>query len=400
MPQGGNQLINFAYGTPAISMLLSHFFLGEPMYITSILGLALILAGFFLQMYLANQRKNRKGNGSMTDHEREQWQIAYWAAINIAEYDPWSDFHEEDPFLFLMEDQKTTLSFSFLYPTPGQCGIACYVGDRSYALARERLFGPNPKKEPVFYLQNAIIGLWGNRDEVSSANYRTIKELGLPCRGKGSWLHFDVYEPGCFPRPLNTQELELLASGLGNLLMMVKGLHETNKLDVFRQGNLLLRTYDPEEDLYQLHLLPQHLLPTAEHPRFVVHNDSVLRQLKDTPQRAYSLELDWSYLPAPIKEGRKKFFPRLILISDAASGFLHCSDLLSPQNDSQNALLNALSSVIEAHGKPKKLYLCDPELEGCLADFCQKIGLPITMKKRLPQISSARKYLMKDLLED
>lgn len=45
LPQGGNQLINFAYGTPAISMLLSHFFLGEPMYITSILGLALILGG-------------------------------------------------------------------------------------------------------------------------------------------------------------------------------------------------------------------------------------------------------------------------------------------------------------------------------------------------------------------
>lgn len=39
---------NFDYGTPAIAMLLSHFFLGEPMYITSILGLALILAGFFL----------------------------------------------------------------------------------------------------------------------------------------------------------------------------------------------------------------------------------------------------------------------------------------------------------------------------------------------------------------
>lgn len=46
---------NFAYGTPAISMLLSHFFLGEPMYITSILGLALILTGFFLQMYLTKR---------------------------------------------------------------------------------------------------------------------------------------------------------------------------------------------------------------------------------------------------------------------------------------------------------------------------------------------------------
>ena len=131
----------------------------------------------------------------------------------------------------------------------------------------------------------------------------------------------------------------------------------------------------------------------------MVRDDPVLQKLKDTPQRAYSLELDWSYLPAPIKEGRKKFFPRMILVSDAASGFLHCSELLAPQIDAQNALLNVLGSMIEENGKPKKLYLCDPELECRLTDFCQKIGLPITMKKRLPQINQARNYLMKDLLE-
>ena len=336
----------------------------------------------------------------MTDQQREHWMQIYFAALQLADtYEPWNTFAEEDPFLFLMEDQQTVLYFSILSELPGQCGFACYVGDQAYAMARQRLFGPNPKKEPVFYLQDAIIGLWGNREDVSSANYRIIKELGIPCRGKGGWLHFETYETGRFPRPLNDRELELLASGLGNLFMMVKGLHETDKLDVFQQGNLLLRTYDPEADLYHLHLLPQHLLPTASYPHFVVGEDPLLRQLKDTPQRAYSLELDWSYLPAPIKEGRKKFFPRMILISDAASGFLHCSELLPPQTDMQNALLNILADIIEEHGKPKKLYLCDPELECRLADFCQKISLPITMKKRLPQINQARNYLMKDLLE-
>lgn len=53
---------NFAYGTPAIALLLSHFFLGEPLYVTSILGLALILTGFFLQMYLTNRRKGQERN--------------------------------------------------------------------------------------------------------------------------------------------------------------------------------------------------------------------------------------------------------------------------------------------------------------------------------------------------
>ncbi|MBQ2926342.1 MAG: DMT family transporter, partial [Ruminiclostridium sp.] len=46
---------NFAYGTPAIAMILSCIFLGEPMYLTSVIGLALILIGFFLQMYLTKR---------------------------------------------------------------------------------------------------------------------------------------------------------------------------------------------------------------------------------------------------------------------------------------------------------------------------------------------------------
>ena len=46
---------NFAYGTPAIAMILSCVFLGEPMYFTSVIGLALILIGFFLQMYLTKR---------------------------------------------------------------------------------------------------------------------------------------------------------------------------------------------------------------------------------------------------------------------------------------------------------------------------------------------------------
>jgi uncharacterized membrane protein len=36
-------------------MILSCVFLGEPMYFTSVIGLALILIGFFLQMYLTKR---------------------------------------------------------------------------------------------------------------------------------------------------------------------------------------------------------------------------------------------------------------------------------------------------------------------------------------------------------
>lgn len=47
---------NLAYGTPVVSLLLSAVFLREPIYLTSVVGLALILGGFFLQMRVQSDK--------------------------------------------------------------------------------------------------------------------------------------------------------------------------------------------------------------------------------------------------------------------------------------------------------------------------------------------------------
>lgn len=61
--QGSNAsaISNLAFGTPAIAVLLCHFFLGEPLYVSSFVGLGLILAGIFLQMVV--QRKGNTDDG-------------------------------------------------------------------------------------------------------------------------------------------------------------------------------------------------------------------------------------------------------------------------------------------------------------------------------------------------
>ena len=48
-------IANFAYITPGLSILLSGWWLKEPIYWHSVLGLALILGGFFLQMLLEHR---------------------------------------------------------------------------------------------------------------------------------------------------------------------------------------------------------------------------------------------------------------------------------------------------------------------------------------------------------
>ncbi|MGM9526636.1 MAG: DMT family transporter [Peptococcaceae bacterium] len=49
-------IANFAYLTPAISIVFSHILLDEPVLVSAIAGLALILGGFFLQLFFSDPR--------------------------------------------------------------------------------------------------------------------------------------------------------------------------------------------------------------------------------------------------------------------------------------------------------------------------------------------------------
>lgn len=327
----------------------------------------------------------------MTDHQLKLWKQIYLLSGAIADLEPWRYFKEDDALSCVLEERKTALFFSFLLEGRGQYGIACYVGEGDYIDARRRLTGPNPKKEPVFFLQNAIIGLWGDREEVSASGRQVIKELGLKCRGKGSWLHFDSYRTGCIPGPLDDTQLELLCAGLGPLYTMVQAVVEKGQSAAFDRGEFLVWRSSQPERLFRANRadLPGYEEPAD--PGFIVRDDDMVFLLKSVPSRLYAVELDWGYLDFVMRNGRKKFYPRFLLAVDAASSFIYCARLVNPYEDHAAFLLDALTSLIAEHGKPKKLYLCDPELAACLGEFCEKIDLPIVMKKSLSQTTWARK---------
>ena len=328
------------------------------------------------------------------------WRQLYFLANAIAEFEPWDLFSEDLPFVMILEDQDTSLFFSFLLPSAGQCAIACYVGDGAYTTARKLLTGKNPKEEPVFYLQTAMMAIWGNREEVSSTNRRRMKEVGIHCRGKGGWLHFQSFQPGQAPGDLTKEQAILLRDGLGNLLMTVQAAAQ-GKLPMDQAvGNFIMRFYDPDDHLYHTGVFPHMEFDQETFDEVLLDEDDFTRQLKAMPHRAYDLEMDWSYLPTPMKKGRKKFFPRLLLLTDGGTGHVYRSELLSPQEDIYNQVLNLLGEHIEESGKPKRLLVCDQELTGYVRDFCRVVDLPMVQRKNLPETNRARKFFLSKILDD
>ena len=92
-------------------------------------------------------------------------------------------------------------------------------------------------------LQDAMIGIWGARKDVSKDNYEIIKALGLRGHGDGSWLYFEKYAEGFYPATLSEAEVEELADAMGNLHMMMQAIYE-NRLPDYKPGMMLLRWYD------------------------------------------------------------------------------------------------------------------------------------------------------------
>ena len=332
----------------------------------------------------------------MTEKLKEKYLHLYETANQISRFKPWDDFDEADQFVYIGEDESNKLFFSFISESAGKCGIACYIGVEDYLRARLRLTEKNIKNEPVFMLQNALVCLWDNRPELSEESCELIKELGFETRENGTWLHFDRYEIGYVPVPLDENEVELLDDAFENLHMMLRAIYE-DKLDPeFDKGKTLVRQYDPKDKKYYTH--PYELdMPIGAILLNVatVHENALMRTIRSMPKANYSAELDWSYADIVFAdENDRKTFPKLLCSVDPKSGHILHNELISPNFVCPEAVLNALTDIIESYGKPSKILICDEELKAILSDFCNKIDLELVVTEKLKALNNIRKEIL------
>lgn len=328
----------------------------------------------------------------------EKWEQIYYFALEIARFEPWEQFGEKDILALIPKGKREEHYFSFLGQTFDQYGIAIYQNGYSYFRARERLHGPNPKKEPVFLLQDAIILLWGDREDVSRENYAIMKELGLKCRGRGGWPYFERYRVGYAPQAVTEEELDTLLDDLGNLMMMVRAVAE-GKVEVdFENRKVLTRCYSKADDMFYTFAADLGPTPKSGYTSITMEDNPWLQKLRDMRSRG-TIALDWSYLPTAVKEGKTKIIPRLLLAVDTRSGYVMKSELLAASDKPYDDLLDILGDIAEEYGKPSTIEICDPEIEAYISDLCQKAGIHLVMRRQLKQVTIVRKGFLKNMFE-
>ena len=336
----------------------------------------------------------------MTENLKENWLKLYFLAQQIGAFEPWQDFDERDHFAYVWKDKSKSVHFSFIGEWIGVCGIACYINDENYMRARDLMTKGAKAHEPIFDLQNALICLWDDREDISQADYKLIKALGFKFRGRGAWLHFNKYEIGYEATSLEEKDIDLLITAFENLNMMLRAIYEQGLDPEFDKGHTLMRWYEPKDELYYTHPFKIDIPRTViKRPIVTMQDNEFMRVFKKAPFANFSVELDWSYIPFPTKEGNTRpYFPLCVMMADAKTGTIIANELLAPDDDKIELLFNIFEFFADKREKPNEIFICDEDIRGIIANVCKKCDIKLTMKKRLPKISEARDDLIKHIL--
>ena len=121
-------------------------------------------------------------------------------------------------------EEKDTIFFSIL-GREGDCyGIAVYEGYKGLnsllmLIMQQQL---NLSEEYAMFNQRNLTCYWGNRDELTDKQRKTIKDLGYSYRGKNQWLYFLSFEPGYYPYNMDSEEVVRMSGYLQDLELALK----------------------------------------------------------------------------------------------------------------------------------------------------------------------------------
>ena len=323
----------------------------------------------------------------------DKWRRIYFFLDDICSMNPWKAFDEKDISVLFPKGTQEEHFFTFFGHSSDDTGIAIYPSSDAYFGARERR-RKNFKQEPVGVLQDATVFRFGDRKAVSKTNYEVIKALNIPCRGHGSWPFFQRYRVGYAPVDVPVEALDTLLDDMGNLMMMVRAVLEGHMDDQLGKGDVLVRYYSPEDDAYYTRFTKTKGLPKPIYGTVTMKESPRLNKLRNAASSG-TMELDWSFLPLLMKEGKEKVVPRLVLIMDAKTGKVLKNGIIPLSEEPHQFLAAVLENVIDEFGKPSAVEICDEEVEGCIADFCRKTGIRVVKKKRLKWIPQERQNIIK-----
>lgn len=362
----------------------------------------------FIPAFRSNNKADKKDTDKKSRRQAkweqpstEQWGALYDAADEIKQLRPWEKLLDTYLFELQLPGRNEPIYFSVMGRN-GECyGISIYPGYESiggfYRLMKTH------QSEPLFIsmsYQNCLICYFGCRNELSSKDYRIIKQLGRKYRGNNQWTYFRSMRTGFYPWQPDRKEVEILIPAMQQFIEAYKAFDEGAVRVDFEKGQTLLRRCSKESGHWEN--TPSMDTPVIKSRIPVKITDELyIARLKNKKKTQTVLSLDIIFIPFSVQGNSAEvpFYPRVLILLDETSDKILIQHILDINEDENQLIREVLSSYILQHGRPSGLHVRDDRIGCYVEDICSKTGIGLIQNMGMPVMDDLAESLVDYMAE-
>lgn len=308
----------------------------------------------------------------------EEWRPLLAAAENFKKAACWNWMDACDIFGVKCPETGEIYYCSIMGGGGEHLGLAAYRGTPGLNTLLQIMAGELAPAGGV-YEQNCLSCSFEDRELLEKEDLQVIKSLALKLRGRKQWPQFRDYTPGLYPWFINSSQCRTLTHVMQQALD-VSLRCRLDKNIVYRQDLRLFVRVAQAGGKENPVWIDRYLEPapvTVELPVFRFQDQAMVRALKDMrPDVKFKVEADIFYIPEPVQEDGRPYFPQLCVMLERGSGMLVANEMVANIKDEGYLFLSALLEVIiESGRKPSDLYVAKPEVRALFEGLCRQIGI-------------------------
>jgi hypothetical protein len=325
-----------------------------------------------------------------------QWKQLYDLMCKLRELAPWEYMYEHN-------------IFAIQFPENGRMGLVSVMGNlgEHYAISvymdKKGFEGFSQIQKIGYELTPEILlqipqlqASFEDREMITTADRKILKQLELKFRGKNAWPQFRSYRPGCFPWYLEKEEAQMLIHALEQLLDVAPRFREDPSLleTAEKEQSYLVRvqkdgTWEDQKSKVNFPIDP---------PLKIQMNMDALTELKGMRADNTILEVGLHMMEGAVKDDEfdRPFFPFILMVVEHASGMILGADILAPLPSIEEMWSNVPAQIVESLAgsfKPKEIQVKEPLLFQLLSLVGKETGIQIKQASRLPKLAQAMREL-------
>lgn len=323
----------------------------------------------------------------------DAWRRLYALMVQVKEMAPWEWMYESDVFAVQDPENQEFYFVSVMGNLGEHLSIAVYLGPRAYdrLLAFAEQTDESVTGEELFEIAH-LQASFEDRDQLTTQDRNTIKELGLKFRGKMAWPLFRSYRAGFAPWHLEADEVRILTLALEQLLDVAPRFGD-EEIDFPEERSVFLIRVLGDNGRWQDRI---GTIPPAEPESVDIEIPKAAADAVRRLRRSHNVfEADLFLMPGMFGErGRRPQIAYIFMVVDKASGAILAGETLHVEETFADMLAEVPKRMVDIclkmQGVPAEIQVGSERVEWLLSSLSSIMDCKIKRVRRLRALDNAR----------